>query len=78
MPIYEYKCQKCGKNFEYLVIGSKGPIDCPKCKSEQIKKRLSSCGFLTKGNGGETIKSSASAASACGSCSATSCSTCGH
>ncbi|MBI4800458.1 MAG: zinc ribbon domain-containing protein [Desulfarculus sp.] len=24
MPIYEYLCNKCGKNFEYLQMGGDG------------------------------------------------------
>ena len=77
MPIYEYKCKECENTFEYLTIGGKEPKNCPKCESKQITKLISSCGFFTKGSGGETIKSAASPASACGSCSSTSCSTCG-
>jgi putative FmdB family regulatory protein len=77
MPIYEYTCDDCGKNFERLVFGSEIP-DCPSCDGKKVKKMMSTCGFLSKGAGGETMASSASAASACGSCSAGSCASCGH
>ena len=34
MPIFEYKCQKCGSQFEHLVIpASTEEAACPKCKS---------------------------------------------
>lgn len=75
MPIYEYKCGDCGKNFEYLVFGKDKP-NCPSCDSENVGKKISVCGFMSKSSGGETVKSSASDSS-CGTCTATNCSTCG-
>lgn len=40
MPIYEYKCQKCGHKFEKLVFG-KEKIKCPKCGSTSLHKLFS-------------------------------------
>lgn len=75
MPIYEYHCEKCGKNFECLLFGEETPEGCPECSHKNVKRIMSACGFKSKGSGGETVKSSAG--SACGGCSATSCAGCG-
>ncbi|MFO7557491.1 MAG: zinc ribbon domain-containing protein [Desulfobacterales bacterium] len=75
MPIYEYHCKKCDKNFEYLVFGSDEPTGCPSCGGKKVTRLMSACGFKTKGRGGETVSSSAG--SSCGGCSASSCSGCG-
>ncbi|MDO4583763.1 MAG: zinc ribbon domain-containing protein [Planctomycetia bacterium] len=40
MPIYEYRCEKCGKEFEELVRGKEKP-HCPACGSEELGKKLS-------------------------------------
>lgn len=40
MPLYEYKCQKCGAVIELLVSGSKKPA-CSKCGSTKLDKMLS-------------------------------------
>lgn len=40
MPIYEYKCDACGHEFELLVRGDMQP-SCEKCASESIKRLLS-------------------------------------
>ena len=76
MPIYEYYCEKCDKNFECLIIGSDKP-ECTTCSSKKVTRLMSSCGFVSKGGGGETTRASASASS-CGGCAATSCAGCGH
>lgn len=76
MPIYEYQCQDCCEEFEYLVFGGEEPSQCPACSSEKVCRLMSACGFLSKGAGGETV--SASAGSSCGGCSASSCAGCGH
>ncbi|MDO9567496.1 MAG: zinc ribbon domain-containing protein [Candidatus Desulfaltia sp.] len=76
MPIYEYHCNDCDKNFELLVFGKEKPI-CPSCKNKKVVRLMSACGFMSKGSSGETVRASA-ADSSCGGCSATSCSTCGH
>ena len=78
MPIYEYHCNDCGHDFEYLVFGNKQPDECPSCKSSKVNKLMSRCGFLSKGSGGETVKASASDSSSCGGCTAASCAGCGH
>jgi putative FmdB family regulatory protein len=43
MPIYEYRCSKCGAISEFLVgVSSKGePLNCKQCGSSQLEKMLS-------------------------------------
>ena len=44
MPIYEYRCKNCGAEFEKQLRFSEAnqiPI-CPKCKSTQTRKKISS------------------------------------
>ncbi|KJS33175.1 MAG: FmdB family transcriptional regulator [Desulfatitalea sp. BRH_c12] len=76
MPIYEYHCEQCGHEFEQLVFGKESP-QCPTCSSAKVCRLMSSCGFVSKGAGGQTVSASAGASS-CGGCSASSCAGCGH
>ncbi len=78
MPIYEYRCQECQKDFEYLVFRNQEPECCPVCNSPKVSRLLSACGFVSKGSAGETVSSSASAGSSCSGCSSSSCAGCGH
>ncbi|NCP10276.1 zinc ribbon domain-containing protein, partial [bacterium] len=41
MPIYEFKCRQCGKDFEALVIGSRDDINCPQCNSTSLERLMS-------------------------------------
>lgn len=51
MPIYEYKCEKCGHIFEAIQKFSDLPItECPKC-SGFTNKIISSAGLQFKGTG---------------------------
>ena len=70
MPIYEYHCEKCGEDFECLMIGNDTP-ECCSCNSKKVKKLMSACGFVSKGGGGETVSSSAG--SSCSGCATTNC-----
>lgn len=40
MPIFEYRCQKCGEEFETLVLKGTVPA-CPACKGEALERKLS-------------------------------------
>lgn len=40
MPIFEYTCDDCGHEFEFLLRGSRTPA-CPSCQSVHLKKKLS-------------------------------------
>ena len=44
MPIFEFKCKKCGHQFEELRLSSSGfkGIKCPKCGGKQVTKEMSS------------------------------------
>ena len=42
MPIYEFKCNECGKKFSKIVMKKDDLIECPKCKSKNVKKLMSS------------------------------------
>ena len=43
MPIYEYKCKKCGNKFELLqkMNESNKNITCPECGASQAEKLFS-------------------------------------
>ncbi len=78
MPIYEYKCNDCKKNFETLVMGNFKP-QCPACDSQDLARLMSTCGFVSKstGAGGESQVTTSAASSGCGSCASTNCGSCG-
>lgn len=50
MPIYEYTCENCRRDFEELVRMSTPDEDvaCPRCGEHHAKRRLST--FATSGN----------------------------
>ena len=68
MPIYEYKCRKCGKTFDVLFRSrdEKVAVACPECKSTRTRKLMST--FAGK------IGNTSTGGASCGSCAATSCS----
>lgn len=51
MPIYEYVCRKCGEGFvllQRLGTTEKDTV-CPKCGSQEVKKKLSAFSSLNTG-----------------------------
>jgi len=85
MPIFEYRCDACKKEFEVLILGmnDKGKAVCPKCNSRKTRKLMSSFGrgkytSLLKGGSGSYDSAGTSSSSGCGSCSSSNCSSCGH
>ena len=41
MPLFDFKCEYCNNEFEYLVMGSKDVVKCPRCNQVDYLKRLS-------------------------------------
>lgn len=51
MPIYEYRCESCGHQFEKMVkIGAEIP-PCPSCEAANVRKLVSAASFHLKGSG---------------------------
>jgi putative FmdB family regulatory protein len=40
MPVYEYSCKACEKQFE-LLVRKQTVVKCPSCQSEDLEKLLS-------------------------------------
>jgi len=77
MPIYEYRCLHCQKNFEKLVLTSrKEVIVCPDCHDHHVEKQLSTFGLKLSGGKDPFDHARSSSPSSCGSCSSKNCSTC--
>ena len=67
MPIFEFLCQGCGKQFEALVRSAEKP-HCPKCNSTRLEQQLSVFAAATgHGNGGST-ESAPEISAGCGHC----------
>ena len=68
MPIYEFKCRKCGEPFEVLFRSreDKTVVACPKCGSK--KAGAAFCPPLPERSG-----NTSAGGAECGSCAATSC-----
>jgi putative FmdB family regulatory protein len=70
VPLYEFRCRRCGHEFEKLV-GAAAPVPaCPACGAKKAERKFSVFGsrsggtFTGSGGGG------------CSSCSSGKCSTC--
>jgi len=51
MPIYEFKCKKCGNKFEYLCFNSKDAenAQCPNCGAQETERLLSCFSSMSSG-----------------------------
>lgn len=71
MPIYEYKCNECGEDFEKLVSGSNQDVSCPKCNGKNIVKKFSLFGMS-----GVVKPVTSAGGSGCSYCSKSTCTSC--
>ena len=52
MPIYAYRCERCGHELDALQkITEPALTDCPQCGSASLQKKLTAPGFQLKGSG---------------------------
>lgn len=52
MPIYEYRCEKCGHEFEvWQKVSDPEPKGCPECHGRRISRLISHTSFQLKGTG---------------------------
>ena len=67
MPIYEYLCGGCGREFEELAPASESdaPRECPHCGAEG-KRQLSACSAKTAGDAFDSMHMPGSGASCSG------------
>ena len=64
MPMYEFKCRKCGADFEELATPAEveaGEVVCSECGSKQVDRQMS-----TFASGGD-ISTGSSLGGGCGS-----------
>jgi len=72
MPIYEYRCEDCGTQFEELTLSrNDAKVSCQKCSGQRVTRLLS-----TFAVGAESAPAPAEA-SPCGACSASQRGMCG-
>ncbi len=66
MPLFEYKCSKCGNTFEELVNGNRNQnVPCPRCKSHETEKLMSAIGGISMGKGSSPCGTNCANASSC-------------
>lgn len=52
MPIYEYRCDKCEREFEVEQRITEDPLrSCPNCRSRKVRRLISQTSFVLKGGG---------------------------
>jgi len=75
MPIYEYVCQDCRREYDLLrpMKEADAPAACDSCGSRKSKRKLSLCNAQS---GGKAV--AGTNAPSCSGCAGGSCGTCGH
>ena len=52
MPTYEYRCNACGREFEYQQrMSDPDLVTCEACKEDKLEKLISRTAFQLKGSG---------------------------
>jgi putative FmdB family regulatory protein len=82
MPIYEFNCSNCKKDFEILVMSQSELINCPHCHSQEVERLMS--GFSRAGQadswddygGGAGGYDNLGGGGGCAGCAGGSCATC--
>lgn len=41
MPLYEYRCSRCDRLFEELVVSGDQEVACPDCGSAELEREFS-------------------------------------
>lgn len=77
MPIYEYRCEECGSQFEVIrsVKDADAPITCKKCQGSQTFRKMS---VFFSSSGEKSVAVTAGGGGGCSGCAGGSCSSCGH
>jgi putative FmdB family regulatory protein len=65
MPIFEYICTECEREFEVIIQGDKKP-ECPSCRSRRLDKKLSVFAAGSKAGGLDTHDVPVTACGTCG------------
>jgi putative FmdB family regulatory protein len=73
MPVYDYQCSECGKNYDvfHRVREIKEDVICPNCSSARHVRLISAPAFSMKGRGGSSFDPAPSCGN--GSCCGGSC-----
>jgi len=67
MPIFEYLCKDCGKQFEVLVRGAER-ARCPKCNGARLEQQLSAFAVAAGHAHGGSADFAPESTPGCGSC----------
>ena len=65
MPVYEYECESCSRQFELLVRSRSDTPVCPHCESKKLTRRFSTFAAHSDGGLPACAKSCPSADSSC-------------
>jgi putative FmdB family regulatory protein len=67
MPIYEYRCNDCGKEFEKRVARADdtGGVQCPSCGEKHLTQRFSTFAAVTGSSGGRDAAPACPSAGCC-------------
>jgi putative FmdB family regulatory protein len=76
MPIFEYRCRKCGVEFETLVKQRDEKVKCAECGSEELERKLTTFSASVKSSSSGCAKREVCPAAAGGCGCASSC--CSH
>jgi putative FmdB family regulatory protein len=63
MPLFEYICRDCQRQFEQFVTGDRQPA-CPACQGRSLEKQLSTFAVSTS----SPRQNAAQSAGGCGTC----------
>jgi putative FmdB family regulatory protein len=65
MPLFEYACKQCDREFEVLIRAQESP-ECPSCHGTDLERRLSTFAAHTAASSAGGPMPAVSACGACG------------